>query len=240
MAIQTPTRQEMLNAGVHFGHQKSKWNPKMKPYIFMETKGIHVIDLNKTASELEKAGKAITQLVQSGKKILFVGTKKQGKLIVQEAARSVNMPFVTERWLGGMLTNFSTIKRSVKKMQNIEKMLQDTSLTSVTKKERLTLDRERAKLDRVLGGISNINRIPHAVFIMDIHHEHLALSEAKKLKMITFGIVDTNSDPTKIDFSIPGNDDSSKSIQLFMDYIVGCVKDGQAQRQKKKEAVAKD
>lgn len=236
MAIQSPTRQELLNAGVHFGHQKRKWNPKMKPYIFMENKGIHVIDLNKTSAEMEKAGKAMAQLVKSGKKILFVGTKKQGKIIVAEAARKVNMPYVAERWLGGMLTNFATIKRSVKKMQNIEKMLADKGLTSITKKERLTLDRERAKLDKVLGGIANINRIPHAIFIVDIHHEHLALAEAKKLKMISFGIVDTNSDPGKVDFVIPGNDDSSKSIQLYMDYFVKCIQEGLSERAKSRDA----
>ena len=236
MAIQSPTRQELLNAGVHFGHQKRKWNPKMKPYIFMENKGIHVIDLNKTSAEMEKAGKAMAQLVKSGKKILFVGTKKQGKLIVAEAAKKVNMPYVAERWLGGMLTNFATIKRSVKKMQNIEKMLADKGLTSLTKKERLTLERERAKLEKVLGGISNINRIPHAIFIVDIHHEHLALAEAKKLKMITFGIVDTNSDPGKVDFVIPGNDDSSKSIQLYMDYFVECIQEGLSERAKSRDA----
>ncbi|HHB79810.1 MAG TPA: 30S ribosomal protein S2 [Saprospiraceae bacterium] len=234
--MQSPTRQELLNAGVHFGHQKRKWNPKMKPYIFMENKGIHVIDLNKTSAEMEKAGKAMTQLVKSGKKILFVGTKKQGKLIVAEAAKKVNMPYVSERWLGGMLTNFATIKRSVKKMQNIEKMLADKALTSITKKERLTLDRERVKLEKVLGGIAGINRIPHAIFIVDIHHEHLALAEAKKLKMITFGVVDTNSDPGKVDFVIPGNDDSSKSIQLYMDYFVKCIQEGQAARAKSRDA----
>jgi len=236
VAIQSPTRQELLNAGVHFGHQKRKWNPKMKPYIFMENKGIHVIDLNKTSAEMEKAGKAMAQLVKSGKKILFVGTKKQGKIIVAEAAKKVNMPYVAERWLGGMLTNFATIKRSVKKMQNIEKMLADKGLTSLTKKERLTLDRERAKLEKVLGGISNINRIPHAIFIVDIHHEHLALAEAKKLKMISFGIVDTNSDPGKVDFVVPGNDDSSKSIQLYMDYFVKCIQEGLSERARNKDA----
>jgi small subunit ribosomal protein S2 len=233
--MQKPSYNDLLNAGVHFGHLKRKWNPKMRPYIFMERQGIHVIDLNKTSSELEKAGMAMRQIAKSGRKIMFVATKKQAKEIVANAARSVNMPFVTERWLGGMMTNFSTIRRSVKKMQNIDKMLADGSLTSVTKKERLTLTRERDKLDNVLGGVANLNRLPSAMFIVDIFHEHLAVAEAHKLGLTTFGMVDTNSDPNLIDFPIPANDDASKSIQMITDYIVGCIKEGLAERKESKD-----
>ncbi len=211
----------------------------MRPFIFMEAKGIHVIDVDKTSKQLERACHAMGQLVRQGKKILFVCTKKQGKQIVTEAAQKVNMPYVTERWLGGMLTNFATIKRSVKKMNSIEKKLADTTLTSITKKERLMLEREHAKLQKVLHGIAGINRPPHAIFIVDIFHEHLALAEAKKLKMLTFGIVDTNSDPTKVDYPIPANDDSSKSIRLLMDYVVKCVQEAQAERAKERSAAAK-
>ena len=225
-----PTYKELLDAGVHFGHLKKKWNPKMLPYIFMERKGIHIIDLNRTSECMEKAAGVMQQIAKSGRKILFVATKKQAREIVMNAARSVNMPFVTERWLGGMMTNFSTIRKSVKKMNSIDKMLADGSLSSITKKERLTLTRERNKLEKVLGGIANLNRLPGAVFIVDIHHEHIALAEATKLGMRTFAMVDTNSDPTTVDFPIPSNDDASKSITMITTYITEAIKAGLEER----------
>jgi len=240
MAI--PTYNELLDAGVHFGHLKKKWNPKMSPYIFMERKGIHIIDLNRSLEALEKAANAMKQIAKSGRKIMFVATKKQARQIVFDAARSVGMPFVTERWLGGMMTNFSTIRKSVKKMNNIDKMLADGSLTSVTKKERLTLTRERNKLERVLGGIANLNRLPAAVFIVDISHEHIALAEAQKLGMRTIAMVDTNSDPTTVDFPIPANDDASKSITIITNYMVEAIQEGLKERNSKnaeKEAASK-
>ena len=237
-----PTYKEMLDAGVHFGHMKRKWNPKMLPYIFMERKGIHIIDLNRSMECLENAAAAMKQIAKSGRKIMFVATKKQAREIIAEAAKSVNMPYVTERWLGGMMTNFSTIRKSVKKMQNIEKMLGDTSAASnITKKERLTLDRERQKLARVLGGIEHLNRLPSAVFIVDIHHEHIAIAESHKLGIQTFGMVDTNSDPNLVDFPIPANDDASKSIAVITNYLVEAIKEGLAERKNakaEKEAAA--
>src|SRR5882757_10686800 len=186
--------QELLDSGAHFGHLKSKWNPKMAPYIFMEARGIHIIDLNKTVAKIDEAAAALKSIAKSGKKIMFVATKKQAKEIVTEAAKRVNMPFVTERWLGGMLTNFNTVRKSVKKMQSIEKMLNDGSAESLTKKERLTLTRDKEKLEKVLGGIAQISRVPAALFLVDIGHEHIALSEAKRLNISTFGMVDTNCD----------------------------------------------
>jgi small subunit ribosomal protein S2 len=228
--MKKPTYKELLDAGVHYGHMKSKWNPKMQPYIFAERKGIHLIDLNKTSDQLAEAAEAIKALVRSGKKIMFVATKKQARDIVAEAAKSVNMPYVTERWLGGMMTNFATIRRSVKKMQNIERMLSDGSLTSVTKKERLTLSREKEKLNRVLDGVANINRLPSALFIVDISHEHLALAEADKLGLKTFAMVDTNSNPNLVDYAIPANDDASKSIALITRYITDAIKEGLDER----------
>ena len=233
-----PSYKELLDAGVHFGHLKRKWNPKMQPYIFMERKGIHIIDLNRTSECLERAGRAMKQIAKSGRKIMFVATKKQSKDIVQKAAVSVGMPFVVERWLGGMMTNFSTIRRSVKKMNNIDRMLADGTLTSVTKKERLTLTRERNKLEKVLGGVANLNRLPHAVFLVDIGHEHIALAEAHKLGLKTFGMVDSNADPNLVDFPIPANDDASKSIKIITDYVTGCIKEGLEERRKAKEEVA--
>lgn len=234
------SHKELLNAGVHFGHLKRKWNPKMLPYIFMEKKGIHIIDLNKTHEQLETAAQAMKNIARSGKKILFVATKKQAKDIVREAARSVNMPYVTERWQGGMMTNFATIRRSVKKMQSINNMLQDGTLNSVTKKERLVLARERNKMDRILGGIEQLNRLPAAVFIVDILHEHIALKEAKKLNISTFGMVDTNSDPTQVDFAIPANDDATKSITLITEYLIGAIKEGLEERQAMKDQAEKE
>jgi small subunit ribosomal protein S2 len=229
-----PTYKELLDAGVHFGHLKKKWNPKMSPYIFMERRGIHIIDLNRTSECIDSAANALKQIAKSGRKILFVATKKQAREIVKEAALSVGMPFVVDRWLGGMMTNFSTIRKSVKKMNTIDKMLADGSLTSVTKKERLTLTRERNKLEKVLGGIANLNRLPAAVFIVDIHHEHIALSEAHKLGMRTIAMVDTNSDPTQVDFPIPANDDASKSISLITKTAVAAIQEGLNERTKKK------
>ena len=233
--MNTPTYKELLDAGVHFGHQRKKWNPKMLPYIFMERKGIHIIDLNRTTDCMDKAGKALKQIAKSGKKILFVATKKQARTMVAESARSVGMPFVTDRWLGGMMTNFATIRKSVKKMNSIDKMLADGSLSSITKKEKLTLSRERNKLEKVLGGIANLNRIPAAIFIVDIHHEHIALAEANKLGMRTFGMVDTNSDPTQVDYPIPANDDASKSISMVTSFAVNCIKEGLEERRKAKD-----
>jgi len=233
--MQLPGYQEMLDAGVHFGHMKRKWNPKMSPYIFMERRGIHIIDLNKTSECLNKACLAAHQMAKSGKKILFVATKKQARDIVAEAAQSVGMPYVTDRWLGGMMTNFSTIRRSIKKMNNIDQMLADGSLSSVTKKERLTLSRERQKLDKVLGGIANINRLPSALFIIDIHHEHIALAEAHKLGLRTIGMVDTNSDPNQVDFAIPANDDASKSVALITAAVTEAIREGLEERKKVRE-----
>jgi len=233
MAI--PTYKELLDSGAHLGHMKRKWNPKMSPYIFMERKGIHIIDLNRTIEYMDKAAAAMKQVAKSGRKVMFVATKKQAKESVSTLAREVNMPYVTERWLGGMMTNFSTIKRSVKKMNNIDKLLADESVTSITKKERLTLTRERNKLEKVLGGIANMNRLPAAIFVVDIHHEHIAIAEARKLGIKIFGIVDTNSDPTVVDFPIPANDDASKSIKLISSYMAEVIKEGQEERRKMKE-----
>lgn len=224
---------DLLNAGVHFGHMKRKWNPKMSPYIFMERKGIHIIDLNRTIEGMENAARYMKQLAKSGKKIMFVATKKQARDIVKEAAESVNMPYVTNRWLGGMMTNFSTIRKSVKKMQKIESMLNDKTLTGITKKERLTLTREKAKLYKVLGGIANLNRIPAAVFVVDITHEHLAVAEANKLGMKTFALVDTNSNPNKVNYPIPANDDASKSVEIITKYLVEAIKEGLEEKNNK-------
>lgn len=234
--MEKPTYKELLDAGVHFGHLKKKWNPKMSPYIFMEHKGIHIIDLNRTLECMDRAAYAMRQMAKAGKKIMFVATKKQARDIVSQAALSVGMPYVTERWLGGMMTNFSTIRRSVKKMNSIDRMLQDGSLTSVTKKERLTLTRERNKLEKVLGGVANLNRLPAAVFIVDIHHEHIAVAESHKLGLRTFGLVDTNSDPNQVDFPIPGNDDASKSVKIITEYMVSAIREGLEERRQNKAA----
>lgn len=229
------TPKELLDAGVHFGHLKKKWNPKMLPYIFMEKKGIHIIDLNKTLIKLNESAAALKSIAKSGKKILFVATKKQAKNIIEDAAKRVGMPYVAERWLGGMLTNFTTIRKSIKKMQNIEKLLSEGEAENMTKKERLVLTREKEKLEKVLGGIANLNRLPAAIFVVDINHEHIALAESKRLNINTFGIVDTNSDPTKVDFAIPANDDASKSIQIITNYLVDAIIEGLQERQKDKE-----
>lgn len=228
--------QSLLEAGVHFGHLKKKWNPKMLPYIFTEKNGIHIIDLNKTIDGLQESAAALKSIAKSGKKIMFVATKKQAKEIVSDAAKKVNMPFVTERWLGGMLTNFSTIRKSVKKMQSIEKMLEDGTMDSVTKKERLTLTRSKDKMEKVLGGISNMGRLPAALLIVDIAHEHIALAEAKRLGISTFAMVDTNSDPTKVDFAVPANDDATKSIAIVTQYLTNAIMEGLEERAQNKDA----
>jgi small subunit ribosomal protein S2 len=233
-----PEYKELLDAGVHFGHMKKKWNPKMRPYIFMERRGIHIIDLNRTIECMETAAAAMKQIAKSGRKIMFVATKKQARDIVKAAAKSVNMPFVTDRWLGGMMTNFSTIRRSVKKMQNIERMLSDGSASSMTKKERLTLSREKDKMEKVLGGIANLNRLPSAIFIVDIHHEHIAMAEAQKLGLKTIALVDTNSDPRKVDFPVPANDDSSKSVAVITQYLTQAIKEGLEERKTMKKEQA--
>ncbi|HEX4877336.1 MAG TPA: 30S ribosomal protein S2 [Chitinophagaceae bacterium] len=235
MENNTSLQQQLLEAGVHFGHLKKKWNPKMLPYIFAEKKGIHIIDLNKTVECLQETAAVMKQIARSGKKILFVGTKKQAKDIVNECAKKVNMPFVTERWLGGMLTNFNTVRKSVKKMQSIEKMLGDGSFDSITKKERLTLSRDKDKMEKVLGGIAQLGRVPAALFIVDIGHEHIALAEAKRLGIATFGVVDTNCDPNKVDFAIPANDDATKSIAIIVNYITAAIAEGLAERQAAKD-----
>ncbi|MBG9376501.1 30S ribosomal protein S2 [Panacibacter sp. DH6] len=235
MEQNTSLQQQLLEAGVHFGHLKKKWNPKMLPYIFAEKKGIHIIDLNKTVDGLQEAAAAMKQIAKSGKKIMFVATKKQAKEIVSECAKKVNMPYATERWLGGMLTNFNTVRKSVKKMQSIEKMLNDGSAESLTKKERLTLSRDKDKMEKVLGGIAQLGRLPAALFIVDIGHEHIALAEAKRLGITTLGMVDTNCDPNKVDFSIPANDDATKSIAIITNYITAAIAEGLAERQASKD-----
>jgi small subunit ribosomal protein S2 len=235
MENNTSLQQQLLEAGVHFGHLKKKWNPKMLPYIFAEKKGIHIIDLNKTVEGLQEAAAAMKQIARSGKKIMFVATKKQAKEIVTECAQKVNMPYVTDRWLGGMLTNFNTVRKSVKKMQSIEKMLNDGTFDNITKKERLQLSRDKDKMEKVLGGIANMGRIPAALFLVDIGHEHIALAEAKRLGVTTFGLVDTNCDPNKVDFSIPGNDDATKSVAIITQYITAAIAEGLAERQTEKE-----
>src|SRR6187551_3166419 len=240
MENNTSLQQQLLEAGVHFGHLKKKWNPKMLPYIFAEKKGIHIIDLNKTVESLQEAAAAMKAIARSGKKIMFVATKKQAKDIVSESAKRVNMPFVTERWLGGMLTNFNTVRKSVKKMQSIEKMLGDGSFDNITKKERLTLSRDRDKMDKVLGGIAQLGRVPAALFIVDIGHEHIALAEAKRLGIVTFGLVDTNCDPNKVDFAIPANDDATKSIAIIANYLTAAIAEGLADRQAAKDDEAEE
>ena len=230
------SQEQLLEAGCHFGHLTRKWNPKMAPYIFMEQDGIHIIDLNKTAIKLDEAASAVRNMVKSGRKILFVATKKQAKEIIKEVASQSNMPFATERWLGGMLTNFSTVRKSIKKMQTIDKMATDGTYANINKKEKLMLESEKAKLSKVLGGIADMSRLPSALFIVDVKREHLAVAEAIKLNIPTIAMVDTNSDPTNIDFPIPCNDDSSKSIKLIVDVIVKAIEEGQLDRKKEKDS----
>lgn len=230
------SQEQLLEAGVHFGHLTRKWNPKMAPYIFMEQDGIHIIDLNKTTLKLDEAASAVRNMVKSGRKILFVATKKQAKEIIKEAAEQTGMPHATERWLGGMLTNFATVRKSIKKMQTIDKMATDGTYANINKKEKLMLEREKAKLAKVLGGIADMSRLPSALFIVDVKREHLAVAEAIKLNIPTIAMVDTNSDPTNIDFPIPANDDSSKSIKLIVEVIVKAIEEGQLDRKKEKDS----
>jgi small subunit ribosomal protein S2 len=227
--------EELLEAGVHFGHLTRKWNPKMAPYIFMEKNGIHLIDLQKTAVKLDEASQAIKNIIKSGRKIMFVATKKQAKEIIETEAKRVNMPFVTERWLGGMLTNFPTVRKSIKKLQTLDKMSTDGTYVNINKKERLMIEREKEKLHRLLGGISDMNRLPAALFSVDIKREHIAVAEAHRLNIPTFGVVDTNSDPTVVDYPIPANDDAAKSIALIAKYITDAIVEGMSERKKEKE-----
>jgi small subunit ribosomal protein S2 len=220
----------LLDAGVHFGHLKRKWNPNMAPYIFMERNGIHIIDLYKTMAKMDEAAAALKQISKSGKRVLFVATKKQAKEIVAEHVKKINMPYVTERWPGGMLTNFATIRKAVRKMTSIDKLMNSPSFNNISKKERLTVTRERAKLEKNLGSIADLNRLPAAIFVVDILKEHIAVAEAKKLNIPTFAIVDTNSDPRQVDFPIPANDDASKSISLIMEVMVQAIEEGLIER----------
>jgi len=229
------TYDELLDAGVHFGHLTRKWDPKMSQYIFMERNGIHIIDLNKTLTKVEEAAAAIKQIVKSGRKVLFVATKKQAKDIVAEYAKGVNMPFITERWLGGMLTNFATVRKSIKKMSNIDKLTKDGTYSNLSKKERLMIQRERIKLESLLGGIADLNRLPAALFLIDVKKEHIAVSEALKLNIPTFAMVDTNSDPSNIDFAIPANDDATKSISLITGIIIKAIEEGLDERKREKD-----
>jgi len=226
---------ELLDAGVHFGHLTRKWNPKMAPYIFMEKNGIHIIDLNKTLASLDEASRAIQSIVKSGRKIMFVATKKQAQEVVSEEARRLKMPYVTERWLGGMLTNFATIRKSLKKMSTFEKMIKDEAYSSLAKRERLTITREKEKLEKLLGGISDLTRLPAALFIVDIKREHIAIAEAKRLGIPIFGICDTNSNPNEVDFPIPANDDAYKSIALITQAIGQAIEEGLLERKKDKD-----
>lgn len=227
---------ELLEAGVHFGHLTRKWDPKMAPYIFMEKNGIHIIDLNKTLVALEEATSAIKNIAKSGRKILFVATKKQAQDIVAEEARRLKMPYVTDRWLGGMLTNFATVRKSLKKMSTIDKMVKDnTAYAAIAKRERLMLSREREKLERVLGGIADLSRLPAALFIVDVKREHIAVKEAQKLNLPVFAVCDTNSNPELVDFPIPANDDASKSIALIVSIMGKAIEEGLSERKVDKE-----
>ena len=229
------TFEELLDAGCHFGHLKRKWNPAMAPYIFMERNGIHIIDLYKTQAKVDEASAAICQLAKSGKKILFVATKKQAKDVVAELVAKVNMPYVTERWPGGMLTNFSTIRKAVRKMTNIDKMMVSEAYKSLSKREKLQIEREREKLEKNLGSISDLSRLPSAVFVVDIMKEHIAVAEARELNIPVFAIVDTNTNPNLVDFPIPANDDASKSIALIVGKMVDAIEEGLNERKLNKE-----
>ncbi|MBZ0246188.1 MAG: 30S ribosomal protein S2 [Cyclobacteriaceae bacterium] len=229
------TNQELMEAGVHFGHLTRKWNPKMAEYIFMENNGIHLIDLNKTMKCLDEATFALKNIVRSGRKIMFVATKKQAKDIVKTQAVRLNMPFVTERWLGGMLTNFATIRKSLKKLAQIDKMLKDETFENLAKRERLMIGREKAKLEKLLGGIADLNRLPSALFVVDVKREHIAVAEAQKLNIPVFAMVDTNSDPTNIDFPVPANDDAFKSISIILEHVGQAIEEGLMERKKDKD-----
>jgi small subunit ribosomal protein S2 len=226
---------ELLEAGVHFGHMTRKWNPNMAPYIYMERNGIHIINLYKTAAKIEEANEALKKIAASGRKVLFVATKKQAKDIVAEKAAAVNMPYITERWPGGMLTNFVTIRKAIKKMASIDKMKKDGTFMTLSKKERLQVDRLRAKLEKNLGSIADMTRLPAALFIVDIKAEHIAVKEAQKLNIPVFAMVDTNSDPREVDFVIPANDDASKSIEKVLSLVTGSIAEGLADRKSEKD-----
>jgi len=233
-----PEVNDLLNAGVHFGHLTRKWNPNMAPYIYMERNGIHIINLYKTAAKIEETCEALKKIASSGRKILFVATKKQAKDIVAEKAKSLNMPYITERWPGGMLTNFVTIRKAVKKMGAIDRMKKDGTFETLSKKERLQVDRLRAKLEKNLGSITEMTRLPGAIFIVDTTREHIAVKEAQKLKIPIFAMVDTNSDPRDVDFVIPSNDDASKSIEKILSLVSAAVAEGLGERKKEKEATS--
>ena len=232
--------EQLLDAGCHFGHLKRKWNPKMAPYIFKEHNGIHVIDLQKTIAKAEEAAAAMKQIAKSGKKILFVATKKQAKDVVAETVKPVDMPFVTERWPGGMLTNFATIRKAVKKMNSLDQLMASKEYNNISKRERLQVQRERAKLDKNLGSIADLNRLPAALFIVDINKEHIAVAEARRLNIPTFALVDTNCNPDLVDFPIPANDDASKSIAVILRYMVEAIQEGLNERMMNKEAAAEE
>lgn len=229
------SHKELIDAGVHFGHLTRKWDPKFAPYIFMEKNGIHIIDLNKTLACLDEASEALKGIVKSGRKVMFVATKKQAKGIVSDEARRLNMPFVTDRWLGGMLTNFATVRKSLKKMASIDKMMKDESYTNLAKRERLMKTREKEKLQRVLGGISDLTRLPAALFIVDVKKEHIAVTEAQKLNIPIFAIVDSNSNPEVCDYPIPGNDDAFKSVEAIIKAVGASIEEGLQERKKAKE-----
>ena len=233
-----PTFDQLLEAGCHFGHLKSKWNPAMAPYIFMERNGIHILDLYKTAAKIEEAAAALKDYAKSGKKVLFVATKKQAKQVIADLAQSVNMPYVIERWPGGMLTNFPTIRKAVKKMTAIDKMTKDGTFDNLSKRERLQITRQRAKLEKTLGSIADLNRLPSALFVVDVLKERIAVAEANRLGIPVFAMVDTNSDPTNIDYVIPANDDASKSIELIVGAITDAMKEGLEERKAEKVDVA--
>lgn len=234
------TVEELLDAGVHFGHLKRKWNPAMAPYIFMEKNGIHIIDLNKTVVKLDEACEQLNRIAKSGKKILFVGTKKQAQDIIADKVSKVNMPYVTERWPGGMLTNFITIRKAVKKMAQIDEMISNGTINTLSKKERLMVSRTRAKLEKDFGSIVDMVRTPAAIFVVDIKKEHIAIAEAKRLNIPIFGIVDTNSNPNVVDFAIPANDDAAKSIALVLDVVCQSIVDGLKDRKMDKDAAKED
>ncbi|WP_066226065.1 30S ribosomal protein S2 [Formosa haliotis] len=231
---------ELLEAGVHFGHLTRKWDPNMAPYVYMERNGIHIINLYKTAAKIEEAGEALSKIAASGRKILFVATKKQAKDIVAEKAGAINMPYITERWPGGMLTNFVTIRKAVKKMASIDRMKKDGTFLTLSKKERLQVDRLRAKLEKNLGSISDMTRLPGALFVVDIKREHIAIKEAQKLNIPIFAMVDTNSDPRQVDFVIPANDDASKSIDKVLSHVTEAVAGGLAERKADKDSAKAD
>jgi small subunit ribosomal protein S2 len=226
---------DLLDAGVHFGHLTRKWDPRMAPYIFMEKNGIHIIDLNKTLACLEEASNAIKQIVRSGKKIMFVATKKQAKDLVAAEAQRLNMPYVTERWLGGMLTNFATIRKSLKKMSSLEKLMKEDAYKNLAKKERLMVSRQKDKMESVLGGISDLSRLPAALFVVDIKREHIAIAEAQKLGIPVFALVDTNSNPNEVDFPIPANDDAFKSVSLLVKAFGAAIEEGLSERKRDKD-----